>query len=223
MLPFVFILLALILLLSAVGVLLVKEPVRCALFGALAFIALGLFFIGLGAEFIGLVQLLVNVGAVAILIVFVVLLTRQHVAVTPQGHFIWRFQARVTPLGVPMRLQKGLKADRLQGTSPTPGQIKCPRVTPRFSPTALGGFVTAGLLLAGFMVAVFRSPSLAERTPAELPEGVIARIGEALVSTHLIPLQAVAVLLTAALIGAALFVWDEPPPENPPEGGSEND
>ena len=174
--PFVFILLALILLLSAVGVLLVKEPVRCALFGALAFIALGLFFIGLGAEFIGLVQLLVNVGAVAILIVFVVLLTRQHVAVTP-----------------------------------------------RFSPTALGGLLTAGLLLAGFMVAVFRSPSLAERTAAEVPEGVIASIGEALVSTHLIPLQAVAVLLTAALIGAALFVWDEPPPENPPEGGSEND
>ena len=78
-------------------------------------------------------------------------------------------------------------------------------------------------MLAGFWTALFRSPSLAQKTPAELPEGVIARIGEALVSTHLIPLQAVAVLLTAALIGAALFVWDESPPENPPRGGSEND
>ena len=174
--PIVFSLLGLLLIGSATGVLLVKEPVRCALFGALAFLALGLLFIALGSEFLGLVQLLVNVGAVAILIVFVVLLTRRK-SVT----------------------------------------------TRRFGPTAFGGLMTAGLLLVGMWAAVFRSPSLADRTAGEVPEGLVAAIGTHLVGSHLLPLQAAAVLLTAALIGAALFVWDEDQPDPPKPGDSADD
>lgn len=56
---------------------LAREAVRSALAAALCFVGIGLLFIWLGAEFLGFIQLLVYVGAVAVLIVFVILLTRR--------------------------------------------------------------------------------------------------------------------------------------------------
>ena len=44
---------------------------------SLAFIGVAAFFFLLGAEFVGLVQIFVYVGAVAVLIVFTILLTRR--------------------------------------------------------------------------------------------------------------------------------------------------
>ena len=46
---------------------------------SLAFVGLAAFFFLLGAEFVGLVQVFVYVGAVAVLIVFTILLTRRDV------------------------------------------------------------------------------------------------------------------------------------------------
>lgn len=168
----VFSALSLLLLAAAFGVLLIGDQIRCALAAALTFVGLGLFFIALGVEFLGLVQLLVYVGAVAILIVFVLLLTRQH--------------------AVKMK---------------------------RFGPTAYGGMITAAILLVGIWLAIWHSPSLNVEITAEPEPDMIATIGERLLSTHLLPLQTVAVLLTAAMIGAALFVWDDFRPRNPPKSG----
>jgi NADH-quinone oxidoreductase subunit J len=50
--------------------------VHCALALAVAFAGIGALYLNLGAQFLGLAQLLVYVGAIAVLIVFVVLLTR---------------------------------------------------------------------------------------------------------------------------------------------------
>ncbi len=55
---------------------LLPNPVHCGLFAAAAFAGFGAMFIALGAEFVGFIQILVYVGAVAILIMFVILLTR---------------------------------------------------------------------------------------------------------------------------------------------------
>ena len=46
---------------------------------SLAFVGVAAFFFLLGAEFVGLVQVFVYVGAVAVLIVFTILLTRREV------------------------------------------------------------------------------------------------------------------------------------------------
>ena len=65
--------------LSAVGAgaaMFLRNPVHCALSLVVAFGALAAVYLQLGAEFIGLGQVLVYVGAVAILIVFAILLTR---------------------------------------------------------------------------------------------------------------------------------------------------
>ncbi len=53
-----------------------RNLVHCGLSLAFAFLALGAFYILLGAEFLGFVQILVYVGAVAVLIMFVILLAK---------------------------------------------------------------------------------------------------------------------------------------------------
>jgi len=55
---------------------LLKNMVHCALAVSLAFAGLALLFLDLDAQFAGFVQILVYVGAVAILVVFAILLTR---------------------------------------------------------------------------------------------------------------------------------------------------
>lgn len=59
-----------------------RNLVHCALALALAFTGLACFYLQLGAQFIGFAQILIYVGAVAILIVFAILLTRSHERLT---------------------------------------------------------------------------------------------------------------------------------------------
>ena len=72
----VFIALALLTLAGAAGAMALRNLVHCALCAALSFLGIGLLFLHLDAEFAGLAQILVYVGAIAILIVFAILLTR---------------------------------------------------------------------------------------------------------------------------------------------------
>ncbi len=62
---------------ATLGAVAMRDPVHCGLALALAFCGVGGFYILLGAEFLGFIQLLVYVGAVAVLIMFVILLTRR--------------------------------------------------------------------------------------------------------------------------------------------------
>jgi NADH:ubiquinone oxidoreductase subunit 6 (subunit J) len=71
-----FLILAAITLLGACAAMMLRGLVHCALAVAIAFAGLGTLYINLGAQFLGLAQLLVYVGAIAVLIVFVILLTR---------------------------------------------------------------------------------------------------------------------------------------------------
>lgn len=61
---------------AAVAAMRLRNPVHCALAAALAFAGLAVAFLGLDAQFIGFAQLLVYVGAISILSIFTVLLTR---------------------------------------------------------------------------------------------------------------------------------------------------
>src|SRR3984893_12549186 len=54
-----------------------RKLIHAALCLVVAFLALAAFYFFLGAEFVGLVQVFVYVGAVAVLIVFTILLTRR--------------------------------------------------------------------------------------------------------------------------------------------------
>jgi NADH-quinone oxidoreductase subunit J len=71
-----FLILAAATLLAACAAMMLRGLVHCALALAVAFAGIGGLYLSLDAQFLGLAQLLVYVGAVAVLIVFVILLTR---------------------------------------------------------------------------------------------------------------------------------------------------
>jgi len=84
----IFTIIALVTLAGAVLAMSLRNLVHCALCLMLAFGGLAAMFLELDAQFVGLAQILVYIGAVAILIVFAILLTRgseppQQPAVTP--------------------------------------------------------------------------------------------------------------------------------------------
>lgn len=72
----VFAIIAALTIAAAVAAMSLRNLVHCALALAVAFAGLAAAYLQLGAQFVGFTQLLVYVGAVAILVVFAILLTR---------------------------------------------------------------------------------------------------------------------------------------------------
>jgi NADH-quinone oxidoreductase subunit J len=72
-----FILIAVFTLAAALAAATLPKLIHAALSFAVAFVGVAAFYFLLGAEFVGLVQVFVYVGAVAVLIVFTILLTRR--------------------------------------------------------------------------------------------------------------------------------------------------
>lgn len=163
---------AAIMLLAAAGAVIFRNLIHCALWLVLSFVALGVLYMALGAEFVGFVQLLVYVGAVAMLILFAILLTPAD-----------EVAASNNPL-VGFQLNRAIHV-------------------------VIGGAVT-GLVLLGLLAAIFFSPRAAGvALPATAATAPVAKIGENLLTQTMLPLQAVAVLLTAAMIGAALLAKED--------------
>jgi NADH-quinone oxidoreductase subunit J len=75
-----FLVIAIITLSGALAAATLRKLIHAALCLVIAFVGVAAYFFLLGAEFVGLVQVFVYVGAVAVLIVFTILLTRREVA-----------------------------------------------------------------------------------------------------------------------------------------------
>jgi len=82
-----FIVIAILTLAGALAAASLPKLIHAALCLVVAFVGIAAFFFLLGAEFVGLVQVFVYVGAVAVLIVFTILLTRPSEETT--GGFNW--------------------------------------------------------------------------------------------------------------------------------------
>jgi NADH-quinone oxidoreductase subunit J len=158
---------AAVLLLAAAASVVLADLIRAALCLTLSFIALGIVFFTLGAEFVGLVQILVSVGAVAMLLVFAILLTR------------------------PDRLARSASA--FSGLGPA------------------GGIAVALIVLVALLGFIFASPAARKPLPGPV-SAPVANIGLALMGDHRIALLAVGVLLTAALVGAAVLAMEDKKP-----------
>jgi NADH-quinone oxidoreductase subunit J len=74
-----FLLITILTLAAALAAALLPKLIHAALSFAVAFVGIAAFYFLLGAEFVGLVQVFVYIGAVAVLIVFTILLTRRDV------------------------------------------------------------------------------------------------------------------------------------------------
>jgi NADH-quinone oxidoreductase subunit J len=147
---------------GALAAMLLKNTVHCALALTVAFAGLALLFLNLDAQFAGFAQILVYIGAVAILVVFAILLTKG--SETPKD-------------GV-------------------------------FSRTWLVGLVIAAGVFSVLSWSVIGSVKV---LPDEtvVPAVTVIQIGNVLVGRYVLPLEIVAVLLTAAMIGAVIVAIHE--------------
>jgi NADH-quinone oxidoreductase subunit J len=71
-----FVIIAVLIVASAVAAMSLRNLVHCALTLMMTFAGLAALYLQLGAQFVGFAQILIYIGAVAILIVFAILLTR---------------------------------------------------------------------------------------------------------------------------------------------------
>ena len=159
---FVFFVLASLTVAGGLAAMLLKNTVHCALALTVAFAGLALLFLNLDAQFAGFAQILVYIGAVAILVVFAILLTRG-------------------------------------SESPKDGV---------FSRSWPAGLVIAAAVFAVLGWAVIQSVRVLPHETA-VPVVTVQQIGVALVGRYVLPLEIVAVLLTAALIGAVIVAIHE--------------
>jgi NADH-quinone oxidoreductase subunit J len=73
----------------------------------------------------------------------------------------------------------------------------------------LAGLVIAAAVFAMLGWAVLQSVAAVPRGPAATPSATVLDIGNALMSRYVLPLEIVALLLTAALIGAVIIAMHE--------------
>ncbi len=146
-------------LLAALGAVWKARPVHAALLLALALALIAVLYLAIGANFIGLVQFMVYVGAVAVLIVFSLLITRP--------------------------------GDEAEEISRRPRSL-------------LTGLICTVPVLAVLFFSLIRA-NPPEATTSEVPAATLQQLGEKLFTTHAPAVIAVGILLTAVMIGAALF------------------
>ncbi len=74
----IFIIIAATTITAALLVMYSKEVVRSVMWLALTFIGIAITYIFLGSEYLGIIQILIYVGAVSVLLLFGIMLTRRH-------------------------------------------------------------------------------------------------------------------------------------------------
>jgi NADH-quinone oxidoreductase subunit J len=157
-----FAILAFLTLAGAVAAMSLRNLVHCALCLVITFAGLAGLFLQLGAQFVGLAQVLVYIGAVAILIVFAILLTR--------------------------------------GAEPT---------TQGLLAGGWGWGVGVAVVAFGCLAICIARSSLPGRLAPTEPTLTARGIGDQLMTSYVLPLEVIALLLTAALIGAVLIAMHE--------------
>jgi NADH-quinone oxidoreductase subunit J len=144
------------------GAMSLRNLVHCVIALTVGLMGLAAIYLLLGAQFVGFTQILVYVGAVAILAVFAIMMTRS--AESTGSHSLSSFW--------------------------------------------LSGTLVAGLVFAVLAWAIWLGAPIAQPLPAQ-PDASVNQIGAALMHRFVLPLEVIGVLLTAALIGAAVLAMDE--------------
>ena len=177
---------------AALGVVLVQDLFRAALLLIVVFMSVAGFFVLLSAEFLAVVQVLIYVGAIAILIIFAVMLTRD----VQRGNLPNRLQ-------VPAVLFAALLLSALVVVAiDTDWEMIPEEVQEKVSlvqTSAVAIVDTEDLESSGFAAG-------AEQTAAKE-----AGLADLLIGDFVLPFEAVSLLLLAALIGALVLMRPRPP------------
>ena len=176
---------------GAFGVVMVPDLFRAALLLIVVFIAVAGLFILLSAEFLAVVQVLIYVGAIAILIIFAVMLTRavQH------GNLPTRMQMPAAVLAALLfAALVAVAVDTQWEFLPAEQQERVDLVQTSAVTTLTGDVLTEAGITG----------------PEEQSEVQNAGLADLLISDYVLPFEAVSVLLLAALIGALVLVRPNP-------------
>ena len=176
---------------GALGVVMVPDLFRAALLLIVVFIAVAGFFILLSAEFLAVVQVLIYVGAIAILIIFAVMLTRD----VQHGNLPNRMQLPAAVLAALLfAALVAVAVDTQWEFLPAEQQERVDLVQPSAVTTLTGDVLTEAGITG----------------PEEQSEVQNAGLADLLISDYVLPFEAVSVLLLAALIGALVLVRPNP-------------
>lgn len=151
-------------LLGAVLAVTLRNLVHCVLALILFFLGIAGHYFLLRADFLGVVQILIYIGAVAVLILFAIMLTRN-----------------------------------VTGTE-GPREV--------FGLKWWSGAATAAIIGA-LVLAAIRQDELSKLPTSTQANSSVLEIGKLLVTDWVVPFEAMAVLLTAALIGAVVIALEE--------------
>ena len=176
---------------SALGVVLIRDLFRAALLLVAVFIAVGGYFVLLSAEFLAVVQVLIYAGAIAVLIIFAVMLTRD----VQQGNPPNRLQ-------IPAAIFAGLLLAALVVVALDTQWSFLPeeeRQTVELVQTSAVATIPAEALEQAGVTGT-----------AEQEAAQSAGLADLLIGRYVLPFEAVSVLLLAALIGALALVRPRP-------------
>ena len=176
---------------AALGVVLIRDLFRAALLLVLVFISVAGFYVMLNAEFLAVVQVLIYVGAISILIIFAVMLTRD----VQQGNLPNRLQLpAVLFAALLLSALVVVTIDTDWDLIPDDVQEKVSLV----QTSAVAIIDTEDLEASGF-------------TEDEQSAAQEAGLADLLIGDFVLPFEAVSVLLLAALIGALVLMRPRPP------------
>ena len=176
---------------ASLGVVLVRDIFRAALLLVVVFVAVAGFFVMMSAEFLAVVQVLIYVGAIAILIIFAIMLTRD----VRQGNLPNRLQ-------VPAVLFSALLLAALVVVATTTEWNLLSEEVPLEAQERVA-------LLQTQTTRILPEETLTESgftTEAEQAAAQEAGLADLLIGDFVLPFEAVSVLLLAVVIGALTLV-----------------
>ena len=176
---------------AALGVVLVRDLFRAALLLIVVFMAVAGFFVLLSAEFLAVVQVLIYVGAIAILIIFAVMLTRD----VQRGNLPNRLQIPAAVFASLLLVALITVAVDTKWDFLPAEQMERVELVQTSSVTTL---TSEELTASGITSA---------EDQAEVQSSGLADL---LIGDYVLPFEAVSVLLLAALIGALALVRPDP-------------
>ncbi len=186
---------------SALGVVLIQDLFRAALLLVAVFIAVGGYFVLLSAEFLAVVQVLIYAGAIAVLVIFAVMLTRD----VQRGNPPNRLQIPAAIFASLLLAALVLVAvDTQWNLLPEEDRDRVDLV----QTSAVADIPAEALEEAGVT-------GVAAQEPAQS-----AGLADLLIGKFVLPFEAVSVLLLAALIGALALMRPRPDPARSNPGGS---
>ena len=167
---------------GAVGVVLVRDLFRAALLLSLVFVAVGGLFVLMNAEFLAVVQILIYVGAIAVLFIFAVMLTRD----VQHGNMPNRLQ-------IPAALVSALLLATMVITT----------LSTDWTTLANAGLETKSQIAQTQAVGIPDATELtaAGLTAAEVEDISGGGLADLLIGDYVLPFEAVSLLLLAAAIG----------------------